>query len=148
MNEDTYRAVLTWENNCDLDAILTMTKGEEKEQLFYFKSDIKNEQGEVIAALDTDSAVLGAPETITFNTTEDGLFRFSVASYSSLVNSGKADLGVSEAQVTLYKGSTVVDTFKVNDDTQDNAWCVFEIRNGKLHITDSTYSINAITEVN
>ncbi len=146
MNENTYRAVLTWENNYDLDAILTVTHGDKSEQLFYFNSNIYDENDELIAALDTDSAVPGAPETITFNTTEDGVFRFSVASYSS-TTSDKLDLGPSGASVTLYKGDTIVDTFNVNPDTQDNTWCVLEIRNSELHVVDNTYSVNAITDI-
>lgn len=144
MDENTYRAVLTWENECDLDAILTVTHGDKSEQLYYFNSNILDENGEVIANLDTDSAAAGAPETITFNATKDGIFRFSVADYSPLT---EHLLGPSGATVTLYKGKTIVDTFRVNPDTQDNVWCVLEIKNSELRIVDDTYSVNAIPEI-
>ncbi len=146
MDENTYRAVLTWENNCDLDAILTITNGDKKEQLFYFNSNIYNEENELIATLDTDSAVPGAPETITFNATDEGIFRFSVTSYSSLYNK-TPDIGTSQAKVTLYKGDAIVDTFSITPDTQDNVWCVLEVKNSEVHIIDNTYSVGAIPDV-
>lgn len=147
MDENTYRAVLTWENTCDLDAILTVTHGDKTEQLFYFNSNIYDENNELIAALDTDSAVAGAPETITFNATEDGIFRFSVASYSALTTESESDLGTSKATVTLYKGDKVIDTLDVNPKTQDNVWCVLEVKNSEVQIIDNTYSVDAIPEV-
>ena len=147
MDENTYRAVLTWDKECDLDAILTVTKGEATEQLFYFSSSIKNEQGQVIAALDTDSKKADAPETITFNATENGIFRFSVASYSSLKYSDESILRNSNAQVCLYKGDSKIGEYNLSLDAQGNAWCVFEIKDSKLITVDSTYSVNAITEV-
>ena len=147
MDENTYRAVLTWENTCDLDAILTVTHNNKTEQLYYFNSNIYDENDELIATLDTDSSVAGAPETITFNATEDGIFRFSVASYSALTTNSKSDLGTSKATVTLYKGDKVVDTFEVTPDTTDNVWCVFEVKNSEVQIIDNTYSVNAIPEV-
>lgn len=147
MDENTYRAVLTWENTCDLDAILTVTHDNKTEQLYYFNSNIYDENDELIATLDTDSTVAGAPETITFNATEDGIFRFSVASYSALTTNSKSDLGTSKATVTLYKGDKVVDTFEVTPDTTDNVWCVLEVKNSEVQIIDNTYSVNAIPEV-
>ncbi|MBE6738558.1 MAG: hypothetical protein E7566_07940 [Ruminococcaceae bacterium] len=147
MNEDTYRAVLTWEKDCDLDAILTMTKGEEKEQLFYFKSDIKDEQGQVIAALDVDSQTASAPETITFNATEDAIFRYSVASYSALKESDDNNLTASGALVTLYKGDKLVGKYKVPESTLGNAWCLFEINDSQLEIKNEIYSVDAIIDV-
>lgn len=147
MDENTYRAVLTWENTCDLDAILTVTHDNKTEQLYYFNSNIYDENDELMAALDTDSTTPGKPETITFNATEDGIFRFSVASYSALTANSKSDLGTSKATVTLYKGDKVVDTFEVTPDTTDNVWCVLEVKNSEVQIIDNTYSVNAIPEV-
>lgn len=147
MDENTYRAVLTWENTCDLDAILTVTHDNKTEQLYYFNSNIYDENDELIATLDTDSTVAGSPETITFNATEDGIFRFSVASYSALTTNSKSDLGTSKATVTLYKGDKIVDTFEVTPDTTDNVWCVLEVKNSEVQIIDNTYSVNAIPEV-
>lgn len=147
MTEDTYRAVLTWEDDCDLDAILTVTKGDKSEQLFYFRSDIENEQGEVIAALDTDSRNSSTPETITFNTTDDSVFRFSVASYSALKNSDNFNLSTSGAQVVLYKGNRIVDVYEVPADVSGNAWCIFEVHNDKLEVHNEIYTVDSIMEV-
>lgn len=148
MNEDTYRAVLVWENDCDLDAILTVTDDKGVEKLHYFNSDIVNDRGEVIATLDTDSETPLAPETITFNATDNGVFRFSVGSYSSLKTGGENKLSGSLAQVTLYKGDKIIGKYNVDTTAQGNVWCVFELENSRLNVCDYTYSVSAITDIN
>ncbi len=148
MTEDTYRAVLTWSGDCDLDAFLTLTTENGIEKLHYFKSDIKNNEGEVIAALDTDSEVPSSPETVTFNAEGDGVWRFSAGSYSSLKEENSLPLKDSGAKVTLYKGSSLVGEYSIDTLSKGNVWRVFEIENGELKVLDTTYSVSAITDIN
>lgn len=146
MNEDTYRAVLVWSGDYDLDAHLSVTAGGVTEKLNYFKSDIEDEQGQVIAALDTDSSRGGSPETITFNAKDEMLVRFSVASYSSLKDK-ESKLCDTGAQVTLYKGDRCIDVYTVDSGAQGNVWCVFEMEKSQLTACDYTYSVSAMTEI-
>lgn len=147
MDKDTYRAVLTWKEECDLDAHLSVTQNGVTEKVHYFNSDFENSQGEVVAALDTDSETGSAPETITFNAQEDMKLRFSVASYSSLKENSNTHLALSGAKVTLYKGEACVGVYSIGTWAQGNVWCVFEIENSQLTVCDYTYSVGAIREI-
>lgn len=147
MDESTYRAVLTWNEECDLDAHLSVTTAEGTEKLNYFNSDIEDEKGNVIAALDVDNETGDGPETITFNAYDDAVFRFSVASYSALKNGGEGRLSATGAQVTLYRGEICIGTYSIDTKSQGNAWCVFEVEDSELRLCDDTYSVSAITEI-
>ncbi|MGN0453372.1 MAG: hypothetical protein ACI4GZ_06185 [Ruminococcus sp.] len=147
MNENTYRAVLTWSKECDLDAHLSVTSKDKTEKLNYFNSDIEDESGTVIAALDVDNEKGDGPETITFNVYDDMMFRFSVASYTALKDSNKIKLSNTGAQVTLYRGDVCIGTYTVDTNSDGNTWCVFEIEKSNLRVCDYSYSVNAITEI-
>lgn len=147
MNDDTYRAVLTWEKECDLDAHLSVTVHDSTEKINYYKSDVMDANGEVIAALDVDNETGDGPETITFNADKNSLWRFSVGSYSALKENSKLNLFDAKPKVTLYQGQKVVGTYTLDKDTTDNVWCVLEIENGKIMLSDYTYSVNAVTEI-
>ncbi len=147
MTQNTYRAVLTWTEDCDLDAVLTLTTDEGTEKLHYFNSDIVNKKGEVLAALDTDSEVPNAPETVTFDPEGEGVWRFSVGSYSSLKEERGTELQGSGAVVTLYKGNSLVGEYSVDTLSKGNVWRVFEIEKGKLNVCDITYSVDAMTDI-
>ncbi len=147
MTEDTYRAVLTWGENCDLDAILTREYKGEREQLYYFNSDFTNEEGTVIASLDTDSENGDGPETVTFNAAENGYFRFSVGSYSSLKGDGEISLSDAGATVTLYQGDRHLGVYKIPPDKEGNVWCVFEVSDEKMTVINDLYTVSAMTEI-
>ena len=146
MDEDTYRAVLMWQGDCDLDAFLTVSRGDEKEQLHYFKSDIKDENGDVIAALDTDSASGSAPETVTFNAQNDEVFTFSVGSYSALKDKS-ANISDSEPRVLLYKGKELLKEFSISSEAKGNVWTVFEIEEKVLSELCDVYSVESFEDV-
>lgn len=147
MTEDTYRAVLTWKDKSDLDAILTREYKGINEQLYYFNSDFTNEEGTVIATLDTDSENGSGPETVTFNAVGNGYFRFSVGSYSSLKEDGEISLSDAGATVTLYQGDKLIGEYIVSDAESGNVWCVFEVSDGTLTIIDDLYTVSAMTEI-
>ncbi len=147
MSEDTYRAVLVWNGEQDLDAHLSVTSGNVTKKLNYFESDIEDEAGQVIAALDTDSHKGGSPETITFNASDEMLVRYSVASYSSLKDKESGKLCDTGAQVTLYKGDSCIGVYTTDESDDDNVWCVFEVENSQLTACDYTYSVSAMTEI-
>ncbi len=147
MDEDTYRAVLTWDKECDLDAHLSVTAHDNTEKINYYKSDIKDENGVVLAALDVDNETGDGPETITFNAKESSICRFSVGSYSALKEKSKLSLFEAKPKVALYQGNKLVGTYTLDKDTVDNVWCVFEIENGEIKLSNYTYSVNAVTEI-
>lgn len=147
MDENTYRAVLTWEKECDLDAHLSITTEKGTDKLYYFESDITDENGVVIAALDVDSETSKNPETITFNADRNMLCRFSVGSYSALKNDDDNMFSQTGAKVTLYKGEECIGTYSIGKNPQGNVWCVFEIVNGEVRVCDYTYSVSTITEI-
>lgn len=147
MDDDTYRAVLTWGKECDLDAHLSVTAHDNTEKINYYKSDIKDENGEVIAALDIDNETGDGPETITFNADDNSLWRFSVCSYSSLKENSKLGLFEAKPKVTFYQGNKLVGTYTLDKETADNVWRVFEIKNGEIKLSNYTYSVNAVTEI-
>lgn len=147
MTEDTYRAVLTWDRGCDLDAVLSITEDDKTETLYYFGSDITNDQGEVIAALDTDSTTGDGPETITFNPQENTLIRYCVGSYSHLSGEYKENFGSTGASVVLYKGSQIIEVYELSLSAEGNAWTVFELKNGTLSKIDTTKTVSAINEI-
>lgn len=146
MNENTYRAVLTWETVQDLDAHLSVTKDGKTEKLHYFNSSIENEKGEVTAALDTDSETGSNPETITFNCDENTVVRYSVASYSALKEDIAKPFSDTAAQVALYRGEELLGIYKIQE-SEGNVWCVFEIENGELRICSEYYSVSAMTDI-
>ena len=147
MNENTYRAVLTWGKECDLDANLSVIQGDTKGRVNCYESDISGENGVVLAALDVDNEVGDGPETLTFNENENTLYRFSVLSYSALKESKSPDFSKIEAKVTLYKGDELLGTYTCGGENSGNVWCVFELEDGKLRVCDYVYSVNAATEV-
>lgn len=147
MNDDTYRAVLTWDKECDLDAHLSVTDNDNTEKINYYKSDIKGENREVIASLDVDSETGDGPETITFNADDNSLWRFSVCSYSALKENSKSSLFEAKPKVTIYQGNKLVCTYILDKETADNVWRVFEIENGEIQLCNYTYSVNAVTEI-
>ena len=147
MNDDTYRAVLTWNKECDLDAHLSVTAHDNTEKINYYKSDIKDENGEIIASLDVDNETGDGPETITFNADENSLWRFSVCSYSALKENSKLSLFEAKPKVILYQGNKLVGTYTLDKETADNVWRVFEIKNGEIKLSNYTYSVNAVTEI-
>jgi len=147
MNDDTYRAVLTWDKECDLDAHLSVTAHDNTERINYYKSDIKDESGVFLAALDVDNETGDGPETITFNADDNSLWRFSVCSYSALKENSKLSLFEAKPKVTLYQGNKLVGTYTLDKETADNVWRVFEIKNGEMKLSNYTYSVNAVTEI-
>ena len=147
MNDNTYRAVLTWDKECDLDAHLSVTDNDNTEKINYYKSDIKDENREVIASLDVDNETGDGPETITFNADDNSLWRFSVCSYSALKENSKSSLFEAKPKVTIYQGNKLVCTYRLDKETADNVWRVFEIENGEIQLCNYTYSVNAVTEI-
>ena len=147
MDNDTYRAVLTWDKECDLDAHLSVTAHDNTEKINYYKSDIKDESGDVLAALDVDNETGDGPETITFNADDYSLWRFSVCSYSALKEDSELSLFEAKPKVTLYQGNKLVSTYTLDIETADNVWRVFEIKNGEMKLSNYTYSVNAVTEI-
>ena len=147
MNENTYRAVLSWDKTCDLDAVLSITADDKTEPIYYVGSDIKNKDGEVIAALDTDDTTGEGVETITFIPEKDSLIRYCVGSYSHLNGDYKENFGSTGATVTLYKGTEIIEVYELSPSSEGNTWVVFELLNDTLSKISSTKTVGAINEI-
>lgn len=125
------RIVLTWgEEPGDLDSHLTgPTVGGKSRYEVFFDDKIYEHNG-VIADLDLDDITSYGPETITIhkNTsgTKDNLHYF-VHDYSNRYANGSNEMSLSNAQVRVYKGKKLLNTFVVPTDEIGIYWHVFDI---------------------
>lgn len=145
MEENTYRAVLTWGKDTDLDAYLTLPDNGGRYSLFYSQSDYVSPSGDAIATLDIDNMHGDGPETVTFCPVGSGVYRFSIISYSSL-KEGSNTLCESKPHVTLYKGDSVIASYSLTDKGDGNVWTVFEIENGSLKTIDKLSTVDSVKE--
>jgi hypothetical protein len=124
----TMRIVLSWgETPDDLDSHLTGPTGDgDRFHVFYANLVVEN------ANLDRDDVTSFGPETITIETFEDGLYRYSVHDYTNRNASQSFALSESGAQVNVYQGDTLVKTFNVPTNTEGTLWTVFEMENNEI----------------
>lgn len=147
MEENTYRAVLTWEKDFDLDLCLSLPddKGG-RYKLFYSQSDYVTQSGDSIASLDIDNMHGDGPETITFCPVGNGVYRLSVACYSALVKDSDSILSDSKPTVTLYKGNSIIGKYTLSSFQKGNVWTVFEIRNYSVKEINKISTVKSIDE--
>jgi hypothetical protein len=77
--------------------------------------------------LDKDDTSSYGPETTTIYQQIGGLYRFSVHDYTNRWYSYSYDLSNSGAQVRVYRGSNLVETFNVPSNQEGTLWTVFEL---------------------
>ena len=133
---DGFRIVMEWgESPADLDAHLTGPTGEgERFHAAYFRRAPTGTDAE----LDQDISTGYGPETITVQSFENGIYRYSVHNFSDPSRGGA--MGFSTAQVRVYDsdGQFATYTPPSADPGDGNAWRVFEIvaSDGELTVDD------------
>ena len=84
-------------------------------------------QVETFAELDLDDLSSYGPETVTIYDQIDGTYRFSVHDYTNRSSESSTALSNSGAQVRIYKGSGLLETFNVPTNMGGTLWTVFEM---------------------
>jgi hypothetical protein len=117
------RIVLTWTSTpADIDAHLTGPEADGSRFHIYFWVDTAPN-----ANLDRDDTDGYGPETITVTEQLAGIYRYSVHDYSNRGLSSSNALSNSQAQVRVYRGSTLTATFNIPQNTPGTLWTVFEM---------------------
>ena len=135
LSANQYRVVLTWgENPLDVDSHLTGPLADGSRFHVFYNSKIAYDGGEKVAELDLDDRYSYGPETITTTLTQNqnGVYRYSVQDYTNRGNNPSSALSLSGAQVKLYNGNELINTFNVPVNQGGTLWNVFELENGTL----------------
>lgn len=132
LNKDEYRVILRWTGEpSDLDSHLVATTSEGNDYHVYW--DDQN-PSPAYANLDHDDVDYEGPETITI-TNFSGLrnIRYAVHDFTNRNSSSSTVLSKSGAYVEVYKGNTLLNTFRVPTNTGGTEWDVFAIdANGNI----------------
>lgn len=133
-----YRIVLTWgENPNDLDSHVIGNLSDGSSFHTYY-GDKSHYDGDVeVCNLDVDDTTSYGPETITLTPSTTAPYYYYVYRFS-----GSGSISTSGAQIKLYNGDTLVETFNApTDQGTSDYWNVFAIVGGRLvtknTITDS-----------
>jgi len=133
LNDNEIRIILTWtEDPKDLDAHLTGPRPDGGRFHVWYREKVyidTNASNQVLtfAELDLDDLSSYGPETVTIYNQIDGTYRFSVHNYTNRSDSSSTALSNSEAQVRIYKGSGLLETFNVPTNKGGTLWTVFEM---------------------
>jgi uncharacterized protein YfaP (DUF2135 family) len=97
--------------------------------------------GMLYANLDVDDITSYGPETVTIYEQVQGFYRYSVHDYTNREYAYSAVLANSNAQVRVYKGSELINTFNVPSNLDGTLWTVFEYTgNTIIPINTMTYT--------
>lgn len=128
INSDEIRIILTWgEYPNDLDSHLTGPTPDGYRFHTYYSYKTYYYENELYVQLDLDDVTSWGPETTTIYYPIDGLYRYSVHDYSNRYSTYSKDLSNSSAQVRVYKGGVLLQTFHVPTNTEGTLWTVFEM---------------------
>jgi hypothetical protein len=137
LSESQYRVVLTWgESPYDIDSHLTGPLSDGGRFHVYYSNRTAFDGDEKVAELDVDDITSYGPETITTTLSTQGVsgvYRYSVHDYSNRSSNASNALSLSGAQVKLYNGNTLIETYNVPVNQEGTLWNVFEIDNGSVH---------------
>jgi len=124
------RIVLTWdERPRDLDAHLTGpgTAGSAPFHVFFSQPDVSG------ATLDIDDTTSFGPETITFDASRPGVYRYTVNAFSQATPDELSDSG---ARVQVLRAEGVIAEFFVPSG-EGNLWTVFDLIDGQFRRVDT-----------
>jgi len=140
LNPTEVRIILTWgKTPYDLDSHLTGQGNDNNRfHVSYWKKSYK-ENELIYADLDLDDTWSFGPETITIYHQNNGSYRFYVHDYSNHPESVSFSLSNSGAQVRVYQGSDLSETFNIPANRGGTLWSVFEMNDGTI------YPVNEIT---
>ncbi len=126
LGEGAIRVVLWWgKTPYDIDShMVGPTPGGSFFHTWY-QQQYRMENGTVIADLDRDDTDSYGPETTTVRTAADGTYYFFVHNYSADQNDDPDQLAGSGAYAQVYKGSSLVATYRVPITGSGVYWNVF-----------------------
>ncbi len=129
------RIVLTWDAAPrDLDSYLRGTSGSGKPVMTSFTNKKQyDSNGNLIAELDLDDVDGHGPETTTLYDM-NGKYEFIVTDFHMT-----SSMARSNAQVKVYKGSSLVETINITPDAV-NMWKVLEIDHGQIKVINQPHS--------
>lgn len=129
------RIVLTWYTKRDLDSHLTGPTDTPPARFHVYYVNKSYADTLTTASLDVDNTVAYGPETTTIPTHTAGVYRFSVHDYTGKGATSSSALSLTGAQVRVYNGGTLVNTFNVPPGRGGTLWTVFEMDGTTLAIT-------------
>ena len=129
------RIVLSWgQTPFDLDSHLTgATLTGDSRYHIYYESEKYYDDETLLADLDLDDTSSYGPETITIHKMTDGIFHYYVHDYSNDGSEHSLEMSMSNAQVRVYKGKSLMQKFVVPTNMVGTYWHVFDIdKNGNI----------------
>lgn len=141
-SENTYRVVLTWgANPRDLDSHVVGNLSNDDSFHVYFSHKSQYDGDLEVCNLDVDDTSGYGPETITLIPNMSNPYYYYIYKYS-----GTGSIDTSGAQVKLYQGDTLIETFNAPDNQgSERYWNVFAIVNGEIVVENSiTSSANTV----
>lgn len=132
-----YRIVLTWgENPSDLDSHVQGCLNNGSSFHVYYRHKSQYDGDFEVCNLDVDDTTSYGPETITLSPTTTTPYYYYIYRYS-----GSGSISTSGAQIKLYSGDTLVETFNApTDQGTADYWNVFAIVNGEIVVSNTITS--------
>lgn len=129
------RVVLTWYTHRDLDSHLTGPTDTPPSRFHIYYAKKSYSDTLTTASLDVDNVVAYGPETVTIPIQTTGVYRYSVHDYTSKSLTSSVALSLTGAQVRVYDGGTLLNTFFVPPGRGGTLWTVFEMDGDTKAIT-------------
>ncbi len=124
------RVVLSWgEDPSDLDSHLTgaTLTGDDRYHIYFEDKYYYDEDGTLLADLDLDDTSSYGPETVTIHQLTNGTMHYFVHDYSNRWDSETEEMSLSNAQVRVYRGKSLIKKFVVPTNVEGTYWHVFDI---------------------
>lgn len=141
------RIVLTWGSSPDdLDSHLVGPNSEgDRFHVYYANESYKDE-----VDLDVDEIDGYGKETIMIRKLNKGIYTYAVHNYSDRYDSYSTSLSTSEAQVKVYCGTELINTYNVPNDKGGTLWTVFSYDSNSQRfstINEMSYSSSSSVDV-
>jgi hypothetical protein len=131
-SETLVRVILTWgADPDDLDAHLTGPNSDGSTRFHVWWTNPGTLGAEPFAALDVDDVFEFGPETITFESDREGLFRYYVHDWTNSESTSSSALSNSSARVEVFRGSSLLRSFNVPSGL-GTLWEVFHFEDGEI----------------
>ena len=142
---DVYRIVLSWgQNPSDLDSHMVGKDSNGNNFHVYYSSKNEYDNGKLICSLDVDDVTSYGPETITLDANSDTPYYYYVYRYA-----GSGTVATSNAQVNLYRGEELIETFYVPTDLgSSDYWNIFAIKDGEIIVRNTITSSSETSYAN
>lgn len=144
-SNNTYRMVLTWgENPRDLDSHVSGTLSDGNSFHVYYSHKSQSDGDTEVCNLDVDDTDGYGPETTTLIPSTSSPYYYYIYKFA-----GSGSISTSGAQIKLYRGDTLIETFNApTDQGTSDYWNVFSIVNGEIIIKNTITSSEDTSYVN